>query len=67
MRLTISSGLLRWKLEMHMTDKNTLYLFILSPIIPYPYLFWVGEGGANTPICFPHHPEIPQAIKLKTL
>ena len=68
MRVKISCGLLRWKLEMHMTVKNTLYLFILSPIIPYRYLFWVGKGrGGNNPACFPHHPETPQAIKLKTL
>ena len=49
-----------------MADKSTpytLYLFILSPIIPYPYLFWVGEGEeANTLACFPHHLEMPQAI-----
>ena len=29
---------------MHMTVKNTLYLFILIPIMRYPYLFWVGES-----------------------
>ena len=53
---------------MHMAVKNTPYLFILSPIIPYPYLFWVGEGEeANTPHVIPHHPETPQAIKLKIL
>ena len=53
---------------MHMMVKNTLYLFILSPIIPYPYLFWVeGLGGANTPACFPHHPETPQAKNSMTL
>ena len=56
---------------MHMTVKNTLYLFILSPIIPYPYLFWMGEGGGSweqiLPQVFPHHSEMPQAIKLKTL
>ena len=51
---------------MHMVVKNTQYIFILSPIIPYPYLFWVGEGEeANTPHVFHHHPETPQAIKLK--
>ena len=52
-RVTISRRLLRWKLEMYMEDKNTpytLYLFILSPIIPYLYLFLVE---ANTVACFP--------------
>ena len=53
---------------MHMTVKNTPYLFITSPIIPYPYLFWVGEGGeANTPHVLPDEPETPQTIKLRTL
>ena len=45
-----------------MADKNTP-LFILSPIIPYRYLFWVEEGEeANTLACFPHHLETLQAI-----
>ena len=67
-RVMISSGLLRWKLEMHMVIKNTLYPSILSPTIPYPYLFCVGEGEeASTSACFPRHPEMPQAIKLKSL
>ena len=51
---------------MYMADKNTpytLYLFILSPIIPYPYLFWVGEGKKQIPLhVFPYHFETPQAI-----
>ena len=51
---------------MHMAHKNTpyiLYLFILSPIIPYPYLLWLGEGEeTNTLTFFPHHLETPQAI-----
>ena len=52
--VTISSGLLRWKLEIHMVVKNTPYPFILSPTVPYHYLFWVGEGEeASTPACFP--------------
>ena len=38
---------------MHMVIKNTLYPSILSPIIPYPYLFCVGEGEeASTSACF---------------
>ena len=65
-RVTISRGLPRWKLEMHMADKNTpytLYLFILSPIITYPYLFWVGRGKKQIPRhVFSHHLETPQAI-----
>ena len=54
---------------MHMMVKNTLYLFILSPIIPYTYLFWIGKGGGGGqifPHVFPHHTEMRQAIKLKT-
>ena len=51
---------------MHMADKNTpyiLYLFTLSPIIPYPCLLWVGEGEeTNTLTFFPLHLEMPQAI-----
>ena len=51
-----------------MVVKNTPYLFILSPVIPYPYLFLVWEGEeVNTPACFPYHPETPHAIKMKTL
>ena len=39
---------------MHMVIKNTLYPSILSPTIPYPYLFCVGEGEeASTSACFP--------------
>ena len=54
---------------MHMVIKNTLYPSILSPTIPYPYLFCVGEGEeASTSACFPPpYPEMPQAIKLKSL
>ena len=68
MRVMISCGLLRWKLEMHMTVKNTLYLFILSPIIPYPLSILDVGGWEQIPLhVSPHHPETPQAIKLKAL
>ena len=67
-RVTISHGLLRWKLEMHMVDKNTsytLYLFILSSIIKYLIPIYSGWGRGKKQILshvFPHHLETPQAI-----
>ena len=50
----ISHEVLKWKLEMYIVVNNT------------QYLFWVGEGEeTNMPHIFPHHPEMPQAIKVK--